>query len=535
MAHSEKNCMKRLMHDLAELNKSPVENVSATPLEDNMLEWHCNIKHGEAVFHLILFFSSEYPYKPPSAEFVPTGFTYAGGATKHGRKGTQICLSIFSDFADVHTEWASERATGWSPAYTVQTILINVVSFLAEIGSDNKNVDLSRRFECRDCGHTYTTPVPALNAASPPEAPARVTEDALETNQVTRHPNVEIIDCISKEKFQLKEPKSEYDLFGYGVIAKGMTGKIRLTTSCEFLSGKSFYEMKDSPNAARSVVLKEELSFFLPLYIHPIQGGRIKMEFEKTMNAISERNGRGGIGVEPVEDIILSVVPNLMLGTVVDFFKGVQHTSENSLYGYFALHRLFLWAMETYPNLQDKLESLLISFVEDKFKRTKDRCPDLGEWLMLLAGSNLLSWQDVASAYLEECYKRNVMWYIKDDSLLRNLEISKEYRITGTFKHTAVSRNILAFQVVFLDVAMPENMSRADIIQRYDDNWGFPTRTMVNQMKEVCKKIKNDVTSYADWFEMLKLPVPTDEELFQSFIKAVKEANSTRGYYYTTR
>lgn len=39
--------LKRLNADLSELQKQPIGNVSALPLEDNFFEWHCNIRMPE--------------------------------------------------------------------------------------------------------------------------------------------------------------------------------------------------------------------------------------------------------------------------------------------------------------------------------------------------------------------------------------------------------------------------------------------------------------------------------------------------------
>lgn len=52
---------------------------------------------------------------------------YNSGATMPGKKGTKVCLNIFADFAYIHTEWKDQKGLGWSPGYTVQTILMNVV------------------------------------------------------------------------------------------------------------------------------------------------------------------------------------------------------------------------------------------------------------------------------------------------------------------------------------------------------------------------------------------------------------------------
>ena len=64
---------------------------------------------------------------------------YNSGATLPGKKGTKVCLNIFSDFAYIHTEWKDQKGLGWSPGYTVQTILMNVVAFLAETQSGDSS------------------------------------------------------------------------------------------------------------------------------------------------------------------------------------------------------------------------------------------------------------------------------------------------------------------------------------------------------------------------------------------------------------
>ncbi len=85
-----KRAMKRLAFDQDELQRAPVDGVSAAPLDEDMLEWHCNFEFDGVVYHVVLFFPETYPYKSPSAEFVPPGFQFVGGATKPGKKGTQV-------------------------------------------------------------------------------------------------------------------------------------------------------------------------------------------------------------------------------------------------------------------------------------------------------------------------------------------------------------------------------------------------------------------------------------------------------------
>ena len=48
---------------------------------------------------------------------------------------------------------------------------------------------------------------------------------------------------------------------------------------------------------------------------------------------------------------------------------------------------------------------------------------------------------------------------------------------------------------------MPDGMSLDEIIARYDSNFGFPTDSMVEEMKAACQKIA-DMKTYADWYKV---------------------------------
>ena len=278
-----KRAIKRLMQDLEELRNSPVENVSAAPLDDNMFEWHCNFNLENVPYHVILFFPKNYPYDSPSAEFVPKGFQFTGGATLPGKKGTRVCLSIFADFAYIHTEWANEKGMGWSPGYTVQTILLNLVSFLAEMQGSGwassawqNNAKLAKNFTCKDCGHTFKKPFPELPKADKSSKPSK--PGGSDDNQ--------IVDYISKVRFNpANKPKDQDSLYGYGLVVSGPSSRPSLTTPCEFLTGESFYGMKKSAGKVHSM-MKDELAVFLPMYLNNTHGSAIQKEFESAMEQL---------------------------------------------------------------------------------------------------------------------------------------------------------------------------------------------------------------------------------------------------------
>lgn len=198
-----------------------------------------------------------------------------------GKKGVKVCLSIFNDFANIHTEWAKEKGVGWSPAYTVQTVLMNMVSYIMEHGGNAHNADLAKKFACKDCGHTQKVPVPEMVYKPPKTALKKMNSRAIDIY------GNEITDYISKATFDPKSvPHGKDDLFGFGLVLAGWQIK-SLSSPCEFLKGSSFFGMKAATGSVQSM-MKEELKYFLPLYINDKHGNAIKDEFESTLNQVAK-------------------------------------------------------------------------------------------------------------------------------------------------------------------------------------------------------------------------------------------------------
>jgi len=116
---SNKVCTSRLLKELKELNKKPVEGLRALPLESNILEWHYVLEGAKGTayeggwYHGVVTFPSEYPMKPPSITMI----------TPNGRfkTCTKLCLSM----SDFHPE-------NWNPMWSVGTILMGLLSFMVQ-------------------------------------------------------------------------------------------------------------------------------------------------------------------------------------------------------------------------------------------------------------------------------------------------------------------------------------------------------------------------------------------------------------------
>eukprot|EP00929_Paragymnodinium_shiwhaense_P007221 TRINITY_DN111153_c0_g1_i1.p1 TRINITY_DN111153_c0_g1~~TRINITY_DN111153_c0_g1_i1.p1 ORF type:complete len:1203 (-),score=287.37 TRINITY_DN111153_c0_g1_i1:90-3698(-) len=114
---------RRLMMEYRRILKSPIEFIETRPLESNVLEWHFVI-HGNqepymgGKYHGILEFPEDFPMKPPSIKLL----------TPSGRFeiNKRICLSM----SDFHKE-------SWNPSWTVEKILIGLMSFMYEESAES--------------------------------------------------------------------------------------------------------------------------------------------------------------------------------------------------------------------------------------------------------------------------------------------------------------------------------------------------------------------------------------------------------------
>jgi len=171
---------RRLKRDFIELQRANILSIAAQPLDDDIFEWHVNIKPTDGVysgvyFHCILRFPESYPTNPPKVE-ICTRISHPNVFDGW------ICLSMLRS----HTK--NVPYEGWSRAYSVTSILMQLQSFLfaekiEQDGGYNANARLRDRdvkvsltvckqFKCKKCGHSHDAPWPKVKG--PPEALIKV-------------------------------------------------------------------------------------------------------------------------------------------------------------------------------------------------------------------------------------------------------------------------------------------------------------------------------------------------------------------------
>lgn len=153
------------MKEAQDLAVNPIENCNAAPLEHNIFEWHANIStplYEGAAFHFVIEFPHAYPKKAPKVRVCnhinhPNVF------------GSYLCLDILT--MSEETETTPYR--GWTSAYTVSSLLVQLQCFLFDLGKDdklspeehNRQYQGALNYKCAKCGHCGTDHYPKINAA----------------------------------------------------------------------------------------------------------------------------------------------------------------------------------------------------------------------------------------------------------------------------------------------------------------------------------------------------------------------------------
>ena len=161
---NKERATKRLQRDLKEWMATchEIPNVRALPLDNNIFEWHVNIRPQSGIlqgiyFHLIVKFPNDYPNSPPDIRPChhishPNVFT------------NWICLDMIKSYTK------STPYQGWTMAYSAFSIFFQLQSFLLggkilqDYGGtvDTKRYFFSGRsrmkqqskiFVCQDCPH----------------------------------------------------------------------------------------------------------------------------------------------------------------------------------------------------------------------------------------------------------------------------------------------------------------------------------------------------------------------------------------------
>lgn len=500
--------IKRILKEYAQLEKEPLSNIWVQTDESNVLRCVCYFKVGEFWIPMVVLFPPTYPLKPPDVGF-PIDFGYTEGASYVKSDGPLkgmmvICLDILGNFAHVHNEWAEVKGSGWSPSYTLTSLLVNMQTVILDSISCKSSSQLkATKISWEKYAGENSVQIPEL-VHSPgldysclfsdlevvsaiqvlenkfgelirPELGAII--DKIKTQQVSQVPTMPSIDPDIFCWFT--SANYTEDIMGYGIKLRPQGRMVFLSTDGNYISYSAY-----SKQNLRQYPTKETFEYFLPAWINPTHSSESAAWAKVLKDSIS------GIGaslqINSFDSGVIRIYSDLINTMIVKIMDSRSDTRASSVVFRCLLNliRTFGYLIDLSPSLKKSIETQLNQFISNKTSRTKVSTPNVGNVLALsLVGNLALAWPDFLKAFEEECNLRRVLWWQKE-----RVKLDPH----GTFVQSKISRNNVLFQVLLRSTLSSHPFEELDRL-----NCGIEGG--VEQLLDLWKQIESRMDSNPNW------------------------------------
>ncbi|CAE7263204.1 UBC6 [Symbiodinium natans] len=565
---------RRILADLKTLQEEPIPLAAAAPCSDADLSlWNgvigtqMEVTHLGCVtvpLHFLIDFPCDYPLSAPNIGF-SFEFQYRGGASyvqPDGRlKGKLvICLDVLGNFGHVHTEWKSTVGSGWSPAYTVTTLMIQLQSVLCDLGTQMTQQERDKTYQSavRFCEKNPRAVLPILDEDEIYEL-RRKQQVQQQLRRICRGDDA-LVERVSKiaRRAGLVEREGQLDSFlellsdvastasgscsaseteSVAKIDKNIccwsTGKLyteallgvgvsrerkNLGTAGELLSKEAF------DGGLRQNTNKSPFEFFLPVWIneaHAAGSTQWREELRKQVLQI----GRSVFEAGNEDAAAMEVFPRLINQMIVEMMRPDSDKSA-AIATFEALcnfWRTFRWLVDTREGLRNKVANTLTRFVKEESFRHKDHSPDLGALLVLFTVMQgypaCPARDDFISTYADENSLRWVMWWQRSGTPPDG---------GAVFQATKVSREILMFQMAVVDIVIGDVAKTLSDME--ETNCKLPER--LEHLQAEWRKRKESVGDWTAYYNCIGAARPSFPSTGEWIASCVRRAAAEKGPKY---
>jgi len=505
MSSIPRSTIKRLQRDCRQLQQEPLVGANAEPTDDLTL-WNGVInvqltvkgKKVVAPLHFRIDFPAQYPNVAPNVGFT-NNFEYRMGASYTQPSGRLegckvICLDLLGNFAYIHTEWKDSEGSGWSPAYTVSTLLVNLQSVLIDLGDNMtkaKQQDLYDR--CQAFAQKHPDCIPEVLTVDQLQKKSQTAKlsDAIMKIAAGRQGVVDkalrfvrgagILDTEAKfnsfldllqdigsspkvtassetndsevggaAKVAKVEPVVDTNivcystgqlyteaLLGYGISIQRRGRQVNLSTPAELLSAEAY------DDGLRQSTSKAAFELFMPAFINPkhsCQDATWRRRIKETVLRLGKL-----YGCHTLEKAALSVFPKLINTMLVEIMD--PQTSKSAAIAYFeallSFWRTFHYLLKTFKLMNANCQRILRDFVNDEKHRLKSVVPDVGALFAMYAccPDGAPAFSDFVAAFTDEAFLRSSLFWRRNRTPLTSQAI---------FDATQIGRDIAMFQALFV-------------------------------------------------------------------------------------
>ena len=412
--------LKRIANDMKELAKSPLEGIGMASIDNDPMKFVVNIELMTGPYEgykvqLLMTMSDEYPIKPPKMLIFPGQLIGKGGFHHHIFQGSEgymrFCINLLdNDYLDTN-----EQHTGWNPAYTISSILLQVQNFIGDpdmhqlpskssIHRLMKSMEsYQRTFILRDeegekkVVHTWKDPYPKMysmkNQMEEEENEVKEKKDKLERKQETIKENLTCYllrdNYIENQEVLLGYPvinsksaygKDKIELYPIPQLLTYEAYKMQMSEAqpCQNQLIDSYYNTQHQVKAANN----EYYNNWLPIYVD--ENHYIKNR-ELILNSLKAIKNESQFRPEQVFDILPIILNKMIIGA----FNGKSVISSSFIMCYFQYVLLFKRLCQDYKEEYETYVNRKISLITmNDYEVNKKIVPDIGDFLMLIYLSN---------------------------------------------------------------------------------------------------------------------------------------------------
>ena len=412
--------LKRIANDMKELAKFPLEGIGMASIDNDPMKFVVNIELMTGPYEgykvqLLMTMSDEYPIKPPKMLIFPGQLIGKGGFHHHIFQGSEgymrFCINLLdNDYLDTN-----EQHTGWNPAYTISSILLQVQNFIGDpdmhqlpskssIQRLMKSMESYKRtFILKDeegekkVVHTWKDPYPKMysmkNQMEEEENEVKEKKDKLERKQETIKENLTCYllrdNYIENQEVLLGYPvinsksaygKDKIELYPIPQLLTYEAYKMQMSEAQPYQNQliDSYYNTQHQVKAANN----EYYNNWLPIYVD--ENHYIKNR-ELILNSLKAIKNESQFRPEQVFDILPIILNKMIIGA----FSGKSVISSSFIMCYFQYVLLFKRLCQDYKAEYETYVNRKISLITmNDYEVNKKIVPDIGDFLMLIYLSN---------------------------------------------------------------------------------------------------------------------------------------------------
>ena len=522
---------RRLIRDMKDMeeNTIPTINVSATPMEDDLFVWHANLigpketLYEGSIYHIEIRIPENYPMQPPTLKFLTA--IHHPNAFANGDGTFRLCLDL--------TEVKSTIGEGgWNSAYSIQSILVQLQSFLIE-GSEKylnqkaakKDADIDKiteynqianDYKCSCCKHKGRgDPFPKIK---------KIEEFQIDSDFQTVKNDIELYQD-SLRCFHSKQSLDETHLgIGLKVTTIARNGEInQCNPILDYISLKSFYK-----NGIRRSVNNETFGYWMPLYFKKDQKEKTLVLAKKALSFICTNNSN-----RFQQTMVAKVLLKCISTTIMKIIEQKRHPSVLIIRHLLNFHVLLLMFVREYPEIVQQFDEEIKKFISSEDNRIKKNCPNLALVMVYLLFSEVYKFEDVIKFVNEEQLDRQVFWILKkipeleDDSGTIAVD---ENRVRVTFNSQIMGYLLVCFYHDYIKILRKKFTKWNSMLEFMESHTCKLEDDLENQIQKAFFNCEDTIKDYKDYYTHIGVKINNFDDICLRLKEAVK--NSKRKKYH---